>query len=68
MHEKFPKPSIFQNKNIRKDVAKGLLEIKFESRNTVMRRRTTANMYEIKKYILDTNISSCHAGLFRAVV
>ena len=27
-----------------------------------MQRRTTTNMCEIKKYILDTNISSCHAG------
>ena len=30
-----------------------------------MRRRTTADMCEIKKYILDTNISSCHAGLLQ---
>ena len=29
----------------------GVTDFKFESRNTAMRRRTTANMCEIKKYI-----------------
>ena len=38
---------------------------KFESRNTAMQQRTTANMCEIKKHISDANISACHAGLLQ---
>ena len=36
--------------------------IKFESRNTAIRRRTAANMHKIRKYVFDTNDSPCHAG------
>ena len=40
-------------------------EDKFESRNIAMRQRTTENMWEIKKNISDSNISSHHAGLLQ---
>ena len=43
----------------------GMFTHKSESRNTAMRRRTTANMCKIKKYILDINILSRHAGLLQ---